>query len=155
MNAQAIVSALGLYAGVFVVGAISSVIPIVSIDLFLIGLTVATGAAAAVPIVLCAAAGQLAGKLPIYAASRGATTLLGSPSHRERLDRMRARVARWQRAPLAVLATSAVAGLPPFSIMATAAGVLAIRLRPFCVVVFAGRAARFAIVIAATALASR
>ena len=153
MNAHTIVSALGLYAGAFVVGAISSVIPIVSIDLFLIGLTVATGAAAAVPIVLCAAAGQLAGKLPIYTASRGVTTLRGP--HSERLDRMRDRVARWQRAPLAVLATSAVAGLPPFSIMATAAGVLAIRLRPFCVVVFAGRAARFAIVIAATALASR
>jgi membrane protein YqaA with SNARE-associated domain len=39
--------------------------------------------------------------------------------------------------------------------MATAAGVLAIRLRPFCAVVFAGRAARFAGVIAVTALASR
>ena len=152
MNAHAIVSALGLYAGAFVVGAISSVIPIVSIDLFLIGLTLSTGVAA-VPIVLCAAAGQLAGKLPIYAGSRGAAALRGP--HSERLDRMRDRVARWQRAPLAVLATSAVAGLPPFSIMATAAGVLAIRLRPFCIVVFAGRAARFAIVIAATSLASR
>ena len=75
--------------------------------------------------------------------------------HRERLERMRARVARWQRTPHHVLAISAVVGLPPFSIMATAAGVLAIRLRSFCAVVFVGRATRFAIVIAITALASR
>jgi membrane protein YqaA with SNARE-associated domain len=149
---HAIVGALGIYAGVFVVGAISSMIPIVSIDLFLIGLTVAS-AANPVPVIILAAAGQLAGKLPIYWASRGVATLRGP--HRERLERLRARVARWQRAPLLVLATSAVSGLPPFSIMATAAGLLAIRLRAFCAVVFLGRATRFAIVIAATALASR
>ena len=153
MNPHAIIAALGVYLGVFVVGAISSVIPIVSIDLFLVGLTVATDAANPVPVIVLAAAGQLAGKLPIYAASRGVGALRGP--HRDRLDRVRTRVARWQNKPLLVLATSAVIGLPPFSIMATAAGVLAIRLRAFCAVVFAGRAVRFAIVIAATALASR
>jgi membrane protein YqaA with SNARE-associated domain len=50
-----------------------------------------------------------------------------------------------------VLATSAVLGLPPFSIMATAAGVLAIRVRAFCAIVLAGRALRFALVLAITA----
>jgi membrane protein YqaA with SNARE-associated domain len=39
--------------------------------------------------------------------------------------------------------------------MATAAGALAIRLRWFCAIVFAGRATRFAILIAATVLAQR
>ena len=46
---------------------------------------------------------------------------------------------------------SAVLGVPPFSIMATAAGVLAIRIRAFCAIVVAGRALRFALVIAVTA----
>jgi len=57
--------------------------------------------------------------------------------------------------PHLALATSAVVGLPPFSVMATAAGVFAIRLPWFCTIVFAGRAARFALVIAATVLARR
>jgi membrane protein YqaA with SNARE-associated domain len=39
--------------------------------------------------------------------------------------------------------------------MATAAGALAIRLRWFCAIVFAGRAVRFAILIAVTLRAQR
>jgi membrane protein YqaA with SNARE-associated domain len=39
--------------------------------------------------------------------------------------------------------------------MATAAGALRIRVHWFCAIVFAGRAARFAIVVTATALARR
>ncbi|HEX4418452.1 MAG TPA: VTT domain-containing protein [Kofleriaceae bacterium] len=155
MTPHDLVQTLGTYGGAFAVGAISSLIPFVSIDLFLIGLTVATGTslAVALPVVLLASAGQLAGKLPIYWASRGAANL--PDRHRERLERMRARITRWQNAPHLILAVSALVGLPPFSLMATAAGILEIRLRSFCVVVFAGRAARFAIVIAVTALASR
>ena len=156
MTAHSIVAALGIYAGTFVVGAISSVVPLVSIDVFLVGITFAAGLSGAVPIalvVILAAAGQLAGKLPIYVATRGVVALPGP--HRARIARLRARLARWQRAPHLVLATSAVVGLPPFSLVATAAGALAIGVRPFCLVVFAGRGLRFTLVIAATALASR
>ena len=153
IDPHAIVAEVGTYAGAFVVGAVSSVVPIISIDLFLIGLTVAAGATSAGPVVVLAAAGQLAGKLPIYYATRGVAALPGP--QRARLERVRARIARWRDAPHAVLATSAVLGLPPFSLVATAAGALAIRVRPFCAIVFAGRALRFAIVIAVTALASR
>ena len=152
MTAHGIVVALGSYGGAFAVAAISSVIPLVSIDVFLVGLVLATSGLAAPLIVACAAAGQLVGKLPIYYATRGALAIPGR--HRERVDRMRARIARWQRAPLALLATSAVVGLPPFSVVATAAGALAIGVRDFCVVVFAGRAARFAIVVAIAARVS-
>jgi membrane protein YqaA with SNARE-associated domain len=52
-----------------------------------------------------------------------------------------------------VLAASALTGLPPFSIVATAAGLLAIRVRAFAAIVLAGRGLRFAIVIAVTLLA--
>src|SRR5262249_21160305 len=125
MDAHAIVAALGIYAGAFAVGAISSVIPIVSIDVFVVAITLAAGAGpeAAVPVAPPAAAGRVAGKRPIYAATRGLA------SRSERIERLRARLARWQRAPHLVLATSALLGLPPFSIVATAAGALAIRLR--------------------------
>jgi membrane protein YqaA with SNARE-associated domain len=149
VTAEEIVAAVGIYAGTFVVAAVGSVVPIVSIEVFLVALTLAHGPGDAVPIVLLATAGQLTGKLPIYAAARGVAAL---PS--QRLQRLRAWAARREHGAPIILGSSALLGLPPFSIMATAAGVLAIRLRTFCIVVAIGRAARFAAIIAATSHAS-
>ncbi len=155
MTSSDIVAALGSYGGAFAVGAISSVLPLVSIEVFLVALTIATGAnpGTTISIAMLAAGGQLVGKVPIYLASRGIARVAGP--HRERVERIRQRLARWRSTPHLALAISALVGLPPFSVMATAAGVLAIRLRWFCAIVFAGRAARFAILIAATTLAHR
>jgi membrane protein YqaA with SNARE-associated domain len=155
MTAAGIVTTLGVYPGAFAVGALSSVLPLVSIEVFLVALTIAGGAslATATSIVLLAAAGQLAGKLPLYAASRRIARA-GGP-HRKRVERLRERLARLRNTPHLALATSALVGLPPFSVMATAAGAFAIRLPWFCTIVFAGRAARFALLIAVTARAQR
>jgi membrane protein YqaA with SNARE-associated domain len=155
MTPAGIITALGIPVGALVVGALSSVVPLVSIEVFLVTLTIANGAslATAIPIVLLAACGQLAGKLPMYAASRGIASVSGP--HRGRLGRLRQHLLRLRNTPHLALATSAVVGLPPFSIMATAAGAFAIRLPWFCTIVFAGRATRFALVITATALARR
>jgi membrane protein YqaA with SNARE-associated domain len=149
------VAALGSYGGAFAVGVISSILPLVSIEVFLVALTIATGASlgTAISIVLLAAGGQLAGKLPIYVAGRGIAGVAGP--HRKRVERIRQRLVRLRNTPHLALATSALVGLPPFSVMATAAGAFAIRLHWFCGIVFAGRAARFAILIAATILAQR
>ena len=134
---------LGAYVGAVVVGAVSSIVPVLSIEVFLVGLAVATSSFLVAPVVLLAAAGQLAGKLPIYYATRR----LAEAS--ERVQRLRAWLGRWARAPHLVLGTGAVLGLPPFSMVATAAGVLAVRPRAFFTLVFAGRALRFAILILA------
>ena len=153
MTAAGVVAALGSHGGVFAVAAISSLVPFASIELFLVALTFATGAspASAISLALLAAGGQLVGKLPIYAASRGIAGVEGP--HRKRIERLQQRLARRRNTPHLALATSALVGLPPFSIMATAAGVLAIRLHWFSAIVFAGRATRFALLIAAAALA--
>jgi membrane protein YqaA with SNARE-associated domain len=89
----------------------------------------------------------------MYAASRGIASVEGP--HRKRVERLRQRLVRLRNTPHLALATSTLVGLPPFSVMATAAGAFAIRLPWFCTIVFAGRAARFALVIAATVLARR
>jgi len=148
MTADGLLAVLGVYAGTFAVAAISSVFPLVSIEVFLVALVLARGPGDAVPIVVLAALGQVVGKLPIYAGARGAGRLGG-----KRLERVRAWCAK--RRPTTVLAASAVFGLPPFSIIATAAGALAIPVRTFCAVVGAGRAVRFAALIAITAVAAR
>ncbi|HEY6035495.1 MAG TPA: hypothetical protein VIV58_14580 [Kofleriaceae bacterium] len=148
MTPEALVASLGWFAGTFAVGALSAVFPLASIEVFLVGLVLVRGVdpLGATLIVACAAAGQLAGKLPIYSAARG----IGAVQE-ARVARLRARLGRFATAPHWMLAASAVFGLPPFSIMATAAGVLAIRVRAFSAIVLAGRALRFAIVIAVAA----
>jgi membrane protein YqaA with SNARE-associated domain len=155
MTPSGIITALGIYGGALAVGAISSIVPLVSIEVFLVTLTIADGASlpTAIAIVLLAAVGQLAGKLPMYAASRGIASVEGP--HRKRVERLRQRLTRLRNTPHLALATSALVGLPPFYVMATAAGAFAIRLPWFCTIVLAGRAARFALVIAATVLARR
>jgi len=155
MTPSGVITALGIYGGALAVGAISSVLPFVSIEVFLVTLTLANGAnlPTATAIVLLAAGGQLAGKLPLYAASRGIARV--ERPHHTRIERLRQRLLRLRSTPHLALAASALVGLPPFSVMATAAGAFAIRLPWFCTIVFAGRAARFALVIAATVLARR
>ena len=168
MSPSGLVAALGIYAGTFLVAALSSLAPIVAIEVFLAGATLALHPSAAqlAALVLLAAAGQVVGKLPIYYATRGVAGLPGrrgtlQPGRRTawlrdanaRLERVRAWVAR-RRSKTLVLASSAGVGLPPFSLAATAAGALAIPARTFCAVIFAGRALRFALIAAAAALAA-
>lgn len=148
MTAAGLVATLGSHGGAFAVGALSSLLPLVSIEVFLVALTLATGAtpATAASIAVLAAAGQLLGKLPIYTASRGVARAGGRPHGR--IDRFRQRLERLRNLRHVALAASALFGLPPFSVMATAAGALAIRLPWFCAIVFAGRATRFVVLIA-------
>ncbi|MBL9014494.1 MAG: hypothetical protein JNL83_09980 [Myxococcales bacterium] len=146
MTADGLLAALGLYGGTFAVAAVSALVPLVAIDVFLVGVALVVPGAALPALVALAAAGQLAGKLPIYWACRGVAALPGR--HRARLDRVRAWVARWERAPRAVLLASAVLGLPPFSIISTAAGVLGVDARTFSLLVLAGRGLRFTALVA-------
>jgi membrane protein YqaA with SNARE-associated domain len=149
MSADAIVAAVGIYAATLVIGAISSIVPIISIELFLVALAL-TGHADDAPVIAALVAlatlGQVAGKLPIYYAARGLASIEGR--HRRWLDRFRAWTARLGNRPLGLIGASAVFGIPPFSICSTAAGALAIPVRSFCTVIALGRALRFTLLIA-------
>lgn len=149
MSAEAISAALGIYAGALVIGAVSSVVPVISIEVFLVALALAGRAdhsAVAAGLVVLATLGQVMGKLPIYYAARGLAAVDGR--HRRWLDRFRAYTARLGNRPLGVIGASALFGLPPFSICSTAAGALAIPVGRFCAVMAVGRAARFTALIA-------
>jgi membrane protein YqaA with SNARE-associated domain len=140
-----ILGALGVYAGTFAIAAISSALPLVSIEMFLVGLTLVRGAGDAAAIIACATAGQVLGKLPVYYAVRRLGELPGR--QRKWVERIRAWATSTGVGSHAVLAASALLGLPPFSIISTAAGALAIRARTFCLVVALGRALRFALLV--------
>jgi membrane protein YqaA with SNARE-associated domain len=146
MTAESIVASVGIYAGALVIGAVSSIIPIISIEVFLVALAIAGRIERAVPLVLLATLGQVLGKLPIYYGARGLAAVPGR--HRPWIERFRRWTERFGNRPLALIGTSAFVGLPPFSICSTAAGALAVEIRAFCLVVAAGRGARFAVLIA-------
>lgn len=145
MSAEHVLAAFGIFAGTFVVAVLSSVFPLASIEVFLVGLAISRPPtfASAILLVVCAALGQLVGKLPIYLASRK----LGSVAT-ARMNLVH-RMLGWftGRHTYPVLIASTVLGLPPFSLMATAAGMLAIPARRFCMIVGLGRAARFALLL--------
>lgn len=152
---QDLVAQLGLYAGSFAVGALSSVIPFVVVDVFLVGVALQLGGTPELAaLVVLASLGQLVGKLPMYYAVRGAVALAGTPSERTRarVERLRRWTARFRGRPHLVLVASALTGIPPFSIVASAAGLLGIRVRAFAAIVFGGRAVRFAVVVAVALL---
>ena len=93
--------------------------------------------------------GQILGKLPVYYATRGLTSIEGR--HRKWIDRLRAWVARTRCRPDLVLAASALLGVPPFAIASTAAGALEIKPLRFAWIIGVCRAARFAALIVITA----
>src|SRR5262245_19930587 len=101
-----LIEALGVFAGTFAIAPISSVVPLVSIEVFLVGLTLARGPTDAVLLVVLATAGQVVGKLPIFYAARGLSALPGR--QRRWVERIRAWVARTGAGPNVVLASSAL-----------------------------------------------
>jgi membrane protein YqaA with SNARE-associated domain len=137
-------------AGTALVG---SVLPVVNIELYLIGVLSVVDGLPWWALALAATVGQLAGKTLFFLAGRGSVRL------GERLGRMTRwgkdhRTARWleqfrrkaEHRPvwgLAVLFLGAVTGIPPFTVMSFVSGTAGVRLLGFLGVSFVGRAAHF------------
>ncbi len=54
---------------------LGSIVPVISSEVLLLGISAVSPASLALPLVLAAAAGQIVGKLPYYLAARGVITL--------------------------------------------------------------------------------
>jgi membrane protein YqaA with SNARE-associated domain len=121
---------------------VSSLVPLVNAELLLIGLAVASPAAAPVLVVVMAA-GQMAGKSILFlGGGRLTRSTLESRLARWRLDGRTGRA----RAPL--IGISAFTGLPPFYLVSIAAPALGVPFRTFLAVGLAGRLLRFGALVA-------
>lgn len=143
---------LGPAAATFVVCFLSGLVPLINAEIFLIAAAALLGSPLlVVGLAAIAAAGQMAAKLLLFFAARGAIRL---PLRRyeEKLVKAQVKIAAWRRRPYLILAVSAVVGLPPFYVVSLLAGALQIRLVPFCAIGFAGRFLRFAAVAALPAV---
>ena len=96
-------------------------------------------------LVVIIACGQMVSHSLLFQAGRKGATAGGRrrPKLEARIERARARVASWGNKRFALLASSAVIGLPPFFLTCVAAGALDVRYRTLLSVGLVGRVVRF------------
>jgi membrane protein YqaA with SNARE-associated domain len=140
-------------AGIFFValsGAlVSSLLPFVNAELLLIGMALATPAAAPL-LVVVVAAGQMVGKSVLFlTGGRVARSALAGRLARWRLD------GRTRQAGGPLIGMSAFLGLPPFYLVSVAAPALGVRFRTFLVMGLAGRLLRFGLLVSLPELVAR
>lgn len=144
---DSIEGAVGIYLASFVIAMISGVFPLVNAEVYLVGITIASRVSWPSLIVLgvIIACGQMVTHSLLFQASRGVAKAGGKRRAKleARIERARARVARWGNKRVALLVSSAILGLPPFLLTCIAAGALAIPYRTFVSVGLAGRIVRF------------
>jgi len=145
---QDLLQTLGLYAGTLVVCFLAGLIPLINAEVYLVGISIwAVKRPEQLPlIVIMAAVGQMLAKIILYYAGMGMFTL---PTGRwkERIERARTKIARWEKQPYLVYASSASLGLPPLYLTTFAAGAMKINFTLFCLIGLAGRMARFGVIV--------
>ena len=91
----------------------SALIPVINIELYLMGAAALAPRQMAVPLVLAATVGQMVGKVVMYFAATGAVKLPGNRL-RAALEGMNTTLRNRPRSGGALVFASAAAGLPPF-----------------------------------------
>lgn len=143
MSPEALLETFGIYGGSFAVAFIAGLFPVVSIELFLIALSALAGATFDALTVCCllAAVGHQLAKTLTYFAGVGA---LDRGVVKRKLDRVRPRIERWNKAPHLMLALAGAVGIPPLWIIGfIAEPIMRIRFLPFTAIVFVTRLGRF------------
>lgn len=153
---------IGWFFATMGTAALGSVVPVVNIELYLVGVVTTVAGLSWWALALAATVGQLAGKTLFYLAGRGSFTL-GSRLGRMARAKRGSRWASWmntfhhrcQQRPgwgLATLLLGAITGIPPFTLMCVASGAAGIGWAGFLVVGFTGRLTRFLLIAGAPEL---
>ncbi|MGE0549064.1 MAG: hypothetical protein AB7O24_16455 [Kofleriaceae bacterium] len=149
-----ILASLGLYGGTLIVAFVAGMLPIVGIEVFLLGVATlyAPSWAQLIVIVLLASIGHQLAKTSCYFAGAGAMALPRGKL-KQQLDAAIHRIERWNKQPMLVLGLSATVGLPPLYLMSfIARPLMKIGFWRFTAVVFIGRVLRFGVTTAAPLL---
>ncbi len=125
----------------FAASFLSGVLPLVSIEAYLLGVATLAPGCPPLLVVAMAALGQMSAKLLLYLGGRGVVRF---PLRvHDRVGAATVRLARHRTSAPLVVFGSAFSGLPPFYVMSVAAGILRFRISTFLVAGFAGRFLRF------------
>lgn len=132
---------------------LGSVLPVVNIELYLIGVLSVVDGLPWWALALAATVGQVAGKTLFFLAGKGGVRLserLGRMTRIRKdnrtaqwLERLRGKAEQRPAWGLVVLLLGAVTGIPPFTVMTFVSGAAGMRLLSFLAVSIVGRAAHF------------
>ena len=109
-------STFGLYGGALVISFVAGLFPLVSIEVFLVGVSAWAHPAPGdyVALILIAAFGHQVAKTITYYAGAGA---LERGKMKERVERFKHRIERWNRHPKLVMFLGATLGVPPLLLL--------------------------------------
>jgi membrane protein YqaA with SNARE-associated domain len=149
---ETLLSALGIYGASILVAFIAGLFPPFSIELFLIGLSALISPTFG-EVVVCsilAAVGHQGAKTITYYAGVGA---LEHGKLKAKVDKIRPKIDKWNKAPKFVLFLAGAFGLPPLWIVGFIAHpLMGIGIVPFTLIVFATRVCRFIVLAGAPLL---
>lgn len=140
-----LLASLGIYGGSFVVAFIAGLFPLISIELFLVVMSakVAPSIGALTVCCLLATVGHQISKTMTYYAGVGA---LERGRLKAKLDKVRPRIERWNKAPHLILALAGATGIPPLYVIGfIAEPLMRIRIVPFTAIVLVTRFGRFVV----------
>jgi membrane protein YqaA with SNARE-associated domain len=142
---ESLLQMFGLFGGAAVIGFIAGMFPIVSIELFLVGVSTwaAPSPGAIALLVLLAAIGHQVAKSICYFAGEG---MLAMPTGKmkDRIERAKARIDRWNQRPKLIMFFACTVGFPPLYLMTFIAGpLMKMRFWQFTAICFFGRIGRF------------
>ena len=143
MSAQSLLESFGIYGGSLIVAFIAGLFPLFSIEIFLMGLTAALAPPVETVAVCCllAALSHQVSKTITYYAGVGA---LEHGKMKDKIERNRERIARWNKAPHVMLTLGGAFGIPPLWILGIVARpLMGIKILPFTVIIFVTRLGRF------------
>ncbi len=140
-------SLLTVWLTTFGVALLSALVPVVNIEIYLLGASALAPPAFVVPLIVAATAGQILGKTAMYYVGTGALKVPGE-RWKAVLERVNTQMAQHPRMGGALVFASASAGLPPFYIMSVAAGAARMNLAWFIVLGSLGRLIRFGVIVA-------
>lgn len=139
-------SALGICLLTFGGCLAGSLLPFLSSELLILSMAALAPPEALIPIVLCAASGQIAGKVVLYLAGQGSLNFSRAREN-PRVAPMLARLEARRNTSGLVLFASASTGLPPLFVMSVACGMLRMGLARFVTLGLVGRIIRFWLVV--------
>jgi len=139
-----LLASLGIYGGTFLVSVVAALCPVVSSEVVMFGvIRIAVDRPSQLLwLVVAAATGQMAAKVPLYYAGQ-ALLALPRGRYRAQIEKAQRKLEQWKARPHVIYAVSAVVGLPPFYLTVLAAAAMHIRFRAFVAIGLAGRLIHF------------
>jgi len=146
MDPEELIEKVGVYAGSFVVGFVSGLVPFINAELYLVAVSPLVSRNKLVPIAVLTAAGQMVAKTIIFYAGRGVFSI-NMRKIEKKLETVQAKFQAWENKVDALILLSAVVGMPPFYIVSFVAGALKLHYIRFLAAGLVGRGIRFAAIV--------